>query len=199
MLLTTKALIDRAMQAELAYTIERLEVIANRPGNPFGVAIQTFGGATALAASHLPSPRFNRVVGMTAKEAQQLPEIMRWYEERRVSPRIEIRPGNIDSILAESLARIGFRQTAFHASLFGQITMKPVSAADIRVVKTPEMMEAFLAVYLIGGVFRLRSTTGLERICAAGLVFPAGISTLLKLTVYLPQRPPCISIKGLLI
>ena len=43
MLVTTRALVERAMRADLAYTMQRMEVIAQRKGNPFGVAFQDFG------------------------------------------------------------------------------------------------------------------------------------------------------------
>ena len=77
MLLTTKTLAMRAMRADLVYTIQRMQVIAEREGNPFGIAIKAFGAATALAAVRLPSSRFNRVVGLTPAETAPLPEISR--------------------------------------------------------------------------------------------------------------------------
>jgi hypothetical protein len=46
MLLTTTELATRAMRADLAYTMQRMQVIANREGNPFGIAIRAFGSAT---------------------------------------------------------------------------------------------------------------------------------------------------------
>ena len=77
MLLTTKTLVELAMRADLVYVLQRMGVIAQRPGNPFGVAIQHFGRATALAASKLPSPSFNRVVGVTPEEAPLIHQMIR--------------------------------------------------------------------------------------------------------------------------
>jgi len=92
MLLTTKKLAMRAMRADLVYTVQRMQVIGKREGNPFGIAIKAFGAATGLAAARLPSSRFNRVVGLTPAETALLPEILAWYAELGPSPNIEIRP-----------------------------------------------------------------------------------------------------------
>lgn len=141
------------MQADLAYAMQRMEVIARRQGNPFGIAIRSFGRATALAASRLPSTRFNRLVGLTPDEGSLLPEIFAWYAERGIAPRVEIRPGCLDATLANALAHAGFRQTAFHASLVGEVIAKPAPETVVRAVETSEAMETFLDIYLAGWGF----------------------------------------------
>jgi GNAT superfamily N-acetyltransferase len=155
MLLTTKRLATRAMRVDLVYTVQRMQVIAEREGNPFGVAIKAFGAAMALAAARLPSSRFNRVVGLTPNEAVLLPEILTWYTELGPSPHIEIRPGDSSDSLADSLARAGFRETAFQASLVGEAVETLPTDIVIRSVETSEMMERFLDVYLAGWEFPL--------------------------------------------
>lgn len=60
MLVTTKTLATRVMRVDLVYTMERMRVIANQEGNPFGIAIKTFGAAAAVAAARLPSSRFSQ-------------------------------------------------------------------------------------------------------------------------------------------
>jgi hypothetical protein len=57
MLLTTKKLATRAMRVDLVYTVQRMQVIAEREGNPFGVAIKAFGAAMALAAESILNQR----------------------------------------------------------------------------------------------------------------------------------------------
>jgi GNAT superfamily N-acetyltransferase len=150
MLVTTRALAERAMRADLVYTMQRMQVIANRAGNPFGVAMKAFGAATALAAAQLPSPRFNRVVGLTPAEVPLVPEILAWYADRGASPGIEIRPGDLSDSLADALAETGFRQTSFQASLVGEVAQTPLADVDIRAVESSAMMERFLDVYLAG-------------------------------------------------
>jgi GNAT superfamily N-acetyltransferase len=154
MLVTAKMLAVRAMRADLVYTVQRMQVIAGREG-PFGVAIKTFGTAMGLAAAGLPSSRFNRVVGLTPTETTLLPEILAWYAELGPSPRIEIRPGDLSDGLADALARAGFRQTSFQASLVGEVAETPPTDIAIRSVETSEMMERFLDVYLAGWGFPL--------------------------------------------
>jgi hypothetical protein len=155
MLLTTKELATRAMRADLVYTMQRMQVIANREGNPFGIAIRAFGAATALAAARLPSCRFNRVVGLNPAETGSLQDILAWYAELGPSPQIEIRPGDLNKSLADALAGAGFRQTSFHASLVGEVAETPLTDVVIRSVETSEMMERFLDVYLAGWEFPL--------------------------------------------
>jgi GNAT superfamily N-acetyltransferase len=150
MLVTTQTLARRVMQVDLVYTIERMQVIANREGNPFGIAIKTFGAATALAAARLPSSRFNRVVGLTPTETASLPEILAWYAEFGLSPNIEIRPGALSDSLTDALARAGFRQTSFQASLVGEVAETTPTDIVIGSVETSEIMERFLDVYLAG-------------------------------------------------
>ena len=150
MLLTTTELVTRAMRADLVYTMQRMQVIANREGNPFGIAIRVFGAATALAAARLPSSRFNRFVGLNPAETESLQDVLAWYDELGPSPQIEITPGDLNKSLADALARAGFRQTSFHASLVGEVAETPPTDIVVRSVETPEMMERFLEVYLAG-------------------------------------------------
>ncbi len=155
MLVTTRGLATRIMRADLVYTVQRMQVIAEREGNPFGVAIKAFGAAMALAAARLPSKSFNRVVGLTPSETSLVPEIIAWYAELGPSPHIEIRPGDLSDGLADALARGGFRKTSFQASLVGEVAETPATDAVIRSVETSEMMERFLDVYLAGWGFPL--------------------------------------------
>ena len=109
----------------------------------------------ALAAARLPSKSFNRVVGLTPSETSLVPEIIAWYAELGPSPHIEIRPGDLSDGLADALARGGFRQTSFQASLVGEVAETPATDAVIRSVETSEMVERFLDVYLAGWGFPL--------------------------------------------
>jgi ribosomal protein S18 acetylase RimI-like enzyme len=153
MLVTTRGLSSRAMDVDLVYTLQRMRVIAEREGNPFGVATKTFGGATALAAVRLPSSRFNRVVGLTPTDAGLLPDILAWYADLAVSPHIEIRPGDVNDALADALAEASFRQTSFQASLIGEVSETPPADTEIRQVMASDLMERFLDIYLVGWGF----------------------------------------------
>lgn len=173
MLVTTKNLAMRAMRADLVYTMQRMQVIAEREGNPFGVAIKAFGAATALVAARLPSSRFNRVVGLTPAETALLPDILAWYAEFGPSPNIEIRPGDLNDDLADALAGAGFRQTSFQASLVGEVAQTPRTDIVIRSVETSEIMERFLDVYLAGWEFPLAIHDGAKANMRGWLGLPA--------------------------
>ena len=153
MLVTTRRLAARAMSVDLAYTVQRMQVIAQREGNPFGIAMKTFGAATALAAVRLPSSRFNRVVGLTPTDAGLLTDILAWYADLAVSPHIEIRPGDVNDALADALAQANFRQASFQASLVGEACVSLPSDTVVRPVIASELMERFLDVYLAGWEF----------------------------------------------
>ena len=89
MLVTTKTLAVRAMRADLAFsTMQRMQVIADREGNPFGIAVKAFGAATALAAvrDRCRLPASTGVIGLTPAETALLPEILAWYAELGLSP-----------------------------------------------------------------------------------------------------------------
>jgi GNAT superfamily N-acetyltransferase len=61
----------------------------------------------------------------------------------------------LNKSLADALARAGFRQTSFHASLVGEVAETPLTDVVIRYVETSEAMERFLDVYLLGWEFPL--------------------------------------------
>jgi GNAT superfamily N-acetyltransferase len=173
MLLSTTALVALAMRADLVYTMQRMQVIAARPGNPFGISIKTFGAATALAASQLPSSRFNRVVGVTPAESETLPAVLAWYAHLGISPHIEIRPGALNESLADALAAEGFRQTSFQASLVGEVAETPPPDPVIRSIDSSAAMEQFLDVYVAGWGFPVAIHDGAKANMRGWLGLPA--------------------------
>ena len=152
MMITSPALVRRLMRVDLQYAIERMGVIAARPGNPFGIEVKRFGEATALLARHLPSPRFNRVVGLEPETAAEIPEILQWYAANAVKPRFEVRPTTFDPALGRALACSLYFQSSFHASLHADAAMGVTPPPDVRIeqVTMPEEMENFLDIYLAG-------------------------------------------------
>jgi hypothetical protein len=140
MLVTTKMLAVRVMRADLVYTVQGMQVITEHGGNRSASVSEPSAPRWGLAATRLPSSRFNRVVGLTPTEATLLPEILAWYAELGPSPHIEIRPGDLYDSLADALARAGFRQTSFQASLVGEVAETPPTDIVIRSVETSEMM-----------------------------------------------------------
>jgi hypothetical protein len=105
-----------------------LQAMADLPGNPFGIAIQTFGRATALVCRTIPAQVYNRVFGLTVEERDAIPAIVDFYAEHGASPVFELNPYSIPPYWVEpnvfpTLVRCGFSQGAFHQLLYAIPTL----------------------------------------------------------------------------
>jgi hypothetical protein len=143
--------IQRIIDANVAYTVSRMQVLERIPGNPVGIAYRRIGHVTAFMARHLPSPSFNRVVGLRGGDEAHIAPLVDWYREHGVVARFEMVPGHFDAALGRELARLGFYHSGFHAALIcddgpvtvpGGIAVEPVAGA--------EAMEDFLQAYVAG-------------------------------------------------
>jgi ribosomal protein S18 acetylase RimI-like enzyme len=145
-------LVHRVVDVDLAYTIARMRILERIPGNPIGIATRSIENVTALMARHLPSPAFNRVVGLRRGQAQHIQPLVEWYREQGAASRVEIAAGDDEPALARELARLGFCQSGFHAALIGEPDGDAAAPGGIAVelVTTPDAMEAFLAAYVAG-------------------------------------------------
>ena len=149
-------LIHRAIAVDIAYTISRMQVLERLPGNPIGVAWRRFDGRiAALMARHLPSPSFNRVVGLRAGDEAHVAPLAAWYRENQASVRFETVPSDFDAALGRELTRHGFFHSGFHAALACRMEdpIAPPAAAEIERVATAATMEDFLAAYVAGWGF----------------------------------------------
>jgi ribosomal protein S18 acetylase RimI-like enzyme len=150
--LPSRALSDRLMRVDLAYTVARMRVIEARPGNPFGVAFRQVDGVTALMARRIPVPSFNRILGLRDGHQARFAELDDWYQASEVACRVDIAPGDLTPALAETLAGRNYVQTGFHTSLYALPDGTDVSFAGIAIaeVDSADVMEHFLDVYLAG-------------------------------------------------
>lgn len=114
-------------QSEMEYMIDRMRAMKERPGNPMGIEIQYFGEAVAFYSKEMPWPQFNTVKGLGSAEESYLPEIISFYRSRNRNPHIEITPLRSEPTLFRSLARQGFFQSSFHASLYMECNTKITS------------------------------------------------------------------------
>ena len=77
--IATPDLVRRLTRVNIAYTASRMRVIMERSPD-LGVAIKALdGGAAALMARSIPSPHFNRVVGLRAGQEHLVAEMDAWY------------------------------------------------------------------------------------------------------------------------
>ncbi len=143
-------LVRRTVAVETAYKLSRLQVLERIPGNPVGVAYrQLDDGVTAVMARHLPY--FNGVTGLRAGLERHIAPLVEWYRQAEATTNFEIVPGIDDEALGRELARFGYFQADFHASLI----CEPDADADagdtsVEQVTTAEAMEVFLDAYIAG-------------------------------------------------
>jgi ribosomal protein S18 acetylase RimI-like enzyme len=150
--LPSRALSDRLMRVDIAYTVARMRVIEARPANPFGVAFREANGVTALMARSIPVPSFNRIIGLRDGHQALFAGLDDWYGAHGVACRVDIAPGDLTPAFAETLAKRNYVQSGFHTSLYGLPDGADASSADIAIARvgSADAMEQFLDVYLAG-------------------------------------------------
>jgi GNAT superfamily N-acetyltransferase len=163
------SLVRRVQAAESGYTLSRLTVLQRRPGNPVGIDYRREGRVLAMRARQLPSPLFNRVVGMDDSQTALVAELTAWYRDAGVRGRFDVLPGESTSQLCHRLAAEGYVQTGavdragdaatghaqsgFHATLYGEPQQAPQVASntvDIECVTSDDLLERFLDTYCDG-------------------------------------------------
>lgn len=188
--LPTEELVARLVAAERTCYVDWLRAMEAEPGNPLRVQILEFGGATALVCGAIPAQIFNRVFGLTVAEADQIPAILRLYEEAGAEPLVDLSP-TADAPFWEgpnlclALARHGLYQGTFHQLLYGVPTADvPPPVAGIRVEEVgTEDAATFVQVYeqVWGGGAVIRVLLGRARFrCYLAFVDgePAGLGVL---------------------
>jgi hypothetical protein len=128
-------------------------------GNPLGIEINSFGGATAFSIQAWPDFWYgNRVLGLSPADESQLEPIVNFFRDRELAFRFEIIPGRLNWSLATRLHQLGFCQGSFSAAMYGPPqpdTMPPTAPARVREIKLEEL-ELFLDLYQDGfGLERL--------------------------------------------
>ena len=142
-------IVRRALAAEIAYTISRMQVLERIPGNPLAIAYRFFDDQAVALMSRLPA--FCRVVGMRAGHEPRLEPLLVWYRQHGLRPTFEAVPGMCDAALGRELTRLGLFQSGFHASLIGKPAMAPESgAAEIELVRSAAVLEDYLEAYVAG-------------------------------------------------
>jgi hypothetical protein len=150
-LLPSLDLVQRVLSADAAYTISRMQVLEQLPGNPIGIAYRWMDETVvALAARFLPS--FTRVIGLRSGHERHVEPLVRWYREQGLVPTFEMVPGMFDASLGRELARLGFFQSGHHACLIGDsdLASSAESQIDVERVQTREAMERYLDAYVAG-------------------------------------------------
>jgi ribosomal protein S18 acetylase RimI-like enzyme len=149
LLLTDLELVRRAQAIVGDYKASRLQIIADRPGNPMGAEIRRFEDAVACRAPPFGEHLFNRAVGFTDEQLDVALEVVSWYQEAEVPGAFEIAPGPSSDRLLELLHSLGFRHTGFHARFAGRPSGREESPPGVEVLRlaNTEHIEAFSAAY----------------------------------------------------
>jgi ribosomal protein S18 acetylase RimI-like enzyme len=142
-------LVQRTLAVDISYTISRMKVLERIAGNPICIAYRSIDDTAVALMARLPS--FARVVGMRAGHERQIEPLANWYREHGIKPKFEMVPGHYDASLGRELARLGFFQSGFHASLIGEPYLaEPEDEIEIDRVTAAQTMEHYLDAYVAG-------------------------------------------------
>lgn len=145
-------LIPRLLAHEIAYTAQRADVIARRPGNPSGAKTRHFGSAFACRVEGVPSPWLNRAMALS--EPNAIPAIAAWFAESAITPRYEVTPDQAGPALSRALAAAGALPIDGDAIVWGTGVWSTGQSGPlppgIVAVDTAPVMETFLDTHLAG-------------------------------------------------
>jgi hypothetical protein len=116
----TKQLASRLREALGSLTIAGLTSVQQQPGNPFGIEIRRFGGATAILADKAPADGWwNRVVGFQPADVDSIDDIVAFYREHGRRCHVDLDPLTLTHDIAGRLAGHGFYPTPNGTVLYG--------------------------------------------------------------------------------
>ncbi|MDG5786080.1 GNAT family N-acetyltransferase [Evansella sp. AB-P1] len=137
-------------QSEIQMVSSRLQSIKNIQNNHLDVEIATFGSATAFSVKGIPGPSFNTVKGLDHSNIDDIDEILRFYNEKKIPCRFEITPAHSTPELLKTLTSYGYYQSDFHTTLYGYVDEKlytpPEKNISIRLLKEEEF-DLFTEIY----------------------------------------------------
>jgi GNAT superfamily N-acetyltransferase len=116
----SEELAETMEQSEIDYMVDRMTAMQERPGNPMGIQIINFGGATAFYSKQMPWPQFNTVKGISCADLPFVDEIIDFYKRMGSRMQFEITPAKAKKELMKALFERSFYQSDFHASFYGQ-------------------------------------------------------------------------------
>jgi ribosomal protein S18 acetylase RimI-like enzyme len=149
-LIPSRDVARRTLAADISYTVSRMKVLERIPGNPIGIAYRWIDESAVALMARLPP--FCRVVGLRPDHAHHIEPLKRWYAEHDIKPTFEMVPGQYGAELGRELARLGFYQSGFHASLIGAPAADWHADGEIAIeqVTTAKTMEDYLDAYVAG-------------------------------------------------
>lgn len=122
-------LTERLEAADGHELVEGVRGVADRLGERAGVAIETFGRATAVVCRCLETSLYNRVVGFDAEGLGSLDDILDFYREHDTPPRFDIVPHQCSKELEAALTERGFQRRT--RPIFSNLLMYRSTTMDI--------------------------------------------------------------------
>ncbi|MDP4097371.1 GNAT family N-acetyltransferase [Paenibacillus sp. P96] len=140
-MIPTRQLIEEIEKSEMDYMTDRMQAIQEKPGNPEGVEIHSFGSATAYYSGTMNWPTFNTVKGLRDSDIESLDDILHFFKSRDRRVQFEVVPSLVSQELLIQLAERGFYHSGFHTSMYTeplileeeadeQITIESVQEGD---------------------------------------------------------------------
>jgi GNAT superfamily N-acetyltransferase len=128
-------LVARIQRVASAFIIAWVEGIRDLPGNPEGVTVAHFGGATALACTARPTLDFvNSAHGLDPAEPARVDEVTAFYRAAGTRGHVEVAPARGIEDVTARLAAAGWSHTGFHCSLHGR-AVPPKAPGAVEVVE----------------------------------------------------------------
>lgn len=150
--------VERTLATDIAYTVSRMRVLENLPGNPIGIGYRWVDETAVALVARLPA--FCRIVGLRAGHEAHIAPLVSWYRDRGAAPAFEMIPGHFEESMGRELARLGFYQSGFHVSLIAKPVLLPTDPGGrdrayqdrlgIERVADAASMEACLDAYVAG-------------------------------------------------
>jgi GNAT superfamily N-acetyltransferase len=148
----TPDLVRRLTCINIAYTASRMGVIMKRSPD-LGCEIKMLeGGAAAFMSRSIPSPHFNRVVGLSAGQEHLVAELDDWYRAAGAKGGFAFAPDDFSPAFGKALMALGYYPSEFDTMLYGapQAFAPAGDSIDIVEVTSAEVIEPFLDVLLAG-------------------------------------------------
>jgi GNAT superfamily N-acetyltransferase len=147
--LLTPALAARIETAVFAFSVAKMEALRSFPGNPYGIEIRTFGGATTLLATEIHNDElFNRVGNISDVDQPFLDAIIDWYHAKGTRCHFDMLP-SVQPELLWKLASRGYYQSGFYTTLYGTPQTNDMLPATIIIRPVlPEESHIFAEIYL---------------------------------------------------
>lgn len=137
-------------QSEIDYMVDRMTAIRDREGNPEGVEIGNFGGATVFYSRTMPWGLFNNVKGM--HDERVLGDIIKFYADRERDPEFQMIPGKTSLAVFRALTEQGFTQSGFHTTLYGPAVnahQQYDDTIEVRLLRLDEM-DTYAMIHCLG-------------------------------------------------